>query len=563
MPSSDDSSRTMLLDIPPDVLEQAGASRRTKKLVVHRSAQSSPIRDPDLRELFQRVYDAAFITTLTGRIIDVNVRALQFFDYTREEFTERTIADVILGLDEAVLQTVLQNLHKDRFTLIQAQCGRKDGSQLPAEISTSRLSLSSKDYLCFFVRDITARREAEEAVQRAHDALAAEVEERARINEDLCLEIIERKRVAEELNEAIARLREHDRAKSEFVSNVSHELKTPLASIRYMTENMLRGVVGDLPDRGYEYMGMIKEDCVRLTRTVEDILDMSRIEANTLKLDPHKVHFPRFVRQTAESLRIHAEAEDLTMTVSIDAPNGFVDCDPLKIERAIFNVVKNAIKFNMPGGSVDVVLHTDPSQPGLFIVDVVDSGIGIAPEHLDRVTERFFRVGEHISGTGLGLAICKELLDRHGGGIDLQSPPSRRCRGTQVSLHFPVAEPLSVLVVSDDDDLCTVAGEQLVAYGCRAMLTDSVANAFEITAQERPNVVLVDWVAPGMEGSITIGRLKSEDALSDVMIVAIVGEDADPVKQEILTGFAIATVIYPWQEADLFKALAQVPLAGV
>lgn len=568
----DAASTTMLIDIPlEDVLEQAtraaprGAPMprgipRGKKISRRRKENGIPVGNADLTELFQGVYDAAFITDLKGKILESNVRASQFFNYTRQELCEKHITDVILGLDESVLQTILENLQKDQFTLIQAYCGRKDGSQFPTEISSSRLRLSSEDYLCFFIRDITARRQAEEDLREAHNALELEVEERTKANEDLRVEIAERRRVEEELNKAIERLKEHDRAKSEFVSHVSHELKTPLTSIRYVVNNMLKGVVGPISDGINSYLAMMRQDCQRLENTVEDILDMSRIEANTLKLNLGKVQFARFVCRTVESLRIQAEAENLTMHVSINDANGFVECDPQKMERVIFNIVKNAIKFNVQGGSVDVTLRADPESCGFLVLDVADSGIGIEAKHLTRVTERFFRVSENVSGTGLGLAICKELLERHGGKLDLKSPPPGKDKGTLVSMRVPVADAPTVLIISDDESIRDLLMREAAGNGYRVASSESGERAFDIMREVRPDLVSLDWIAPGMEGSVTIAGMKGDGDLRDIPIIAITGAEMDVAKREILQGFGIPALASPWREEDLLNRLEEVIL---
>jgi signal transduction histidine kinase len=103
---------------------------------------------------------------------------------------------------------------------------------------------------------------------------------------------------------------------------------------------------------------------------------------------------------------------------------GFVDGDPHKLERLILNVMHNAIKFTPARGRIEVRMGSRPDWPGFLALDVIDNGPGIDPQHLHRVTERYYRVGEHVTGTGIGLTICKEILDLHGGRLDLKSPRS-------------------------------------------------------------------------------------------------------------------------------------------
>ncbi len=144
--------------------------RKTKsgKLAGNRHAV---VRDPNFQQLFQSVYDAAVITDPRGDILDANTRAEEFFNSERREFVKFNVLDLISGADESLIKTLRTNLESDRFTLIEAHCQRFDGSLFPSEISVNRLQLTGQDYLCFFVRDITVRRQTEERVRIVHKAI--------------------------------------------------------------------------------------------------------------------------------------------------------------------------------------------------------------------------------------------------------------------------------------------------------------------------------------------------------------------------------------------------------
>lgn len=561
-------SKTILLDIPPSIMGHGRQLRpvRPKPAIRGRVRPLAPspaavaIAHADIKVLFENVYDAAVITDTAGIILDANPRASHAFDYTHDEFCKKNVATVILGFDARVMKMVCDNLTNDRFTLIQASCIRKDTSEFPAEISTSRMRLPGCDLLCFFIRDVTARREAEEQIQHAHDALEIEVQERTKLNEALTAEIAVRTTAEERVRQAIVKLQEHDRAKSEFVSNVSHELKTPLASIKYISGNLQKGIAGPLDPRAQEYLEMIRADCERLTRTVEDILDMSRIEANALKLRCVKIHFPRFVRNTVESLRIQVEAAGLRLSLSLDDTHPFVNGDPQKLERVIFNVIRNAIKYNVPQGSVEVHLRADPLNTGNLLLEVIDSGIGIEPQHLKRVTERFFRVGEHVSGAGLGLAICKELIEHHGGTIELQSPPPQRASGTWVGLRFPVVAPPLMMSLCDEAAVCAKVRGQLTASGYAVAPVSMEADLAAEVATRKPDLIVLGWTGPGLEAARVISALRGSEPLQAIPLLIITSGDGNPVKREILRGVGAAILTAPWQDVDLFRRIDQVAL---
>ncbi|MFH0880169.1 MAG: SpoIIE family protein phosphatase [Lentisphaerota bacterium] len=183
MPGDDPFQATMRIDIPPDVLEQLRAPKQAPDIPARKHAHTTVIRIPgkhvdapglggtDFLELLQSIYDAALITDLKGGILSANDRAIQFLQFARDEFLRLNVLGVLSGASESLLATIWDTLQKDRFVLIQACCVRKDASLFPAEISVNRLHLSGKDYLSFFIRDITLRKEAEERLRTGYNAI--------------------------------------------------------------------------------------------------------------------------------------------------------------------------------------------------------------------------------------------------------------------------------------------------------------------------------------------------------------------------------------------------------
>ncbi len=171
-------SKTMRIDLIPDVPARPSGNQRPRVVFERRQGVSIPrtpredgeLEDSHFQRLLQRLYDAALIADGHGRIVDVNVRAEEFLSYSGGELRGMTVFDVISGADESVLRTVSDNLENERHTLIQAYCLRKDGSYFPAEVAVSKLGLG-RLHLCFFIRDITIRRQAEEMLITEHNAI--------------------------------------------------------------------------------------------------------------------------------------------------------------------------------------------------------------------------------------------------------------------------------------------------------------------------------------------------------------------------------------------------------
>ncbi len=179
----------MRIEIPPELrkeLEQDGKVRTTIRRRASKPMRTAPktesgritasrheaVSDPNFQQLFQSVYDAAMITDTRGDILDANTRAEEFFlSRNHDEFLKCNILDLISGADESLIATLRKNLESDRFTLIEAYCQRFDGTLFPAETSVNRLQLTGRDYLCFFVRDVTVRQKTEEMVRTVHKAI--------------------------------------------------------------------------------------------------------------------------------------------------------------------------------------------------------------------------------------------------------------------------------------------------------------------------------------------------------------------------------------------------------
>jgi len=261
--------------------------------------------------------------------------------------------------------------------------------RFPAEIAVNKIGLDKAGQLCFFIRDVTVRKRAQDA-----------------------------------LEDAFRRLEEHDRAKSQFVSNVSHELRTPLTSMTYAVANMLNGVCGPITDRIRKYLELLDGDCKRLLGTVNDILDLRKIEMKTFKLAKARVPFFRLVNRSSESLRVQADQRNVKLTIQSAAGAWFVDCDAQKFERVMVNVVGNAVKFTEQGFiRLAARIENKDRDECLLFFEVEDTGPGIDDAYKDRMFDPFSQqdasINRKYGGTGLGLAISRHLARLMDGDVEV------------------------------------------------------------------------------------------------------------------------------------------------
>jgi signal transduction histidine kinase len=269
-------------------------------------------------------------------------------------------------------------------------------------------------------------KERDAAISRAYqelEQLAQSLEQRVRQR-------------TQELQTANERLQEMDRLKSAFVSMVSHELRTPMTSIKGYVDNLLDGVAGDLNEKHAYYLSRVKHNVERLTRMINDLLDLSRIEAGVVQLQVGPVSIHDLVTDVVEGFRTIAREKSITVQARHEKALPTVPGDRDKLYQVLTNLIQNAIKFTPRGG--DVRISARRRDDGFVQVCVADTGCGIPSAECRKVFEKFYR-GEsappEAQGAGLGLAITKSLVELHGGQIWVESAPGQ---GSRFSFTLPI-----------------------------------------------------------------------------------------------------------------------------
>ena len=231
--------------------------------------------------------------------------------------------------------------------------------------------------------------------------------------------VVERTQELQNVNE---RLQDHDRRRSKFVSVASHELRTPMTSIKGFVENMLDGLTGQLSDRQQHYLQRVKHNVERLTRIINQLLDWSRIDVGRIELKPEPVSIREFVGDVVESFQTLAAEKSLTLQIAACGDLPLVLADRDKLEQILWNLIGNAVKFTPQGGQVTVEFALRRDR---FVeVCILDTGCGIAPHELSKVFNEFSKVESSIpssQGAQLGLFITKSLVKLHRGEIWVES----------------------------------------------------------------------------------------------------------------------------------------------
>jgi signal transduction histidine kinase/DNA-binding response OmpR family regulator len=339
--------------------------------------------------------------------------------------------------------------------------------------------------------------------------------------------------VALENSQLYTRMQDASRIKDEFLASLSHELRTPLNAILGYARMLRSGMVP--PERTEKAVETIERNATSLTQIVEDVLDISRIVSGKIRLNVQPVQFPDIVRSAVDAMAPAADAKGVRLEVVLDPAASPISGDPERLQQVMWNLLSNAVKFTNRGGKVQVRLQCVNSH---IEVAVSDTGIGIPPEFLPHVFERFRQADAGISrergGLGLGLSISRQLIEMHGGTIDVSSAGVNQGTTFRVKLPVMIVQPAEtqvnrvhprvaaiprpltlpglpgthVLAVDDETDALSLVSEVLQAAGARLTTASSVEDALQILESEVPDVIVADLGMPRLDGFQFIERVR-------------------------------------------------------
>lgn len=355
--------------------------------------------------------EAIIVTDGAQRITLFNEGAERIFGYAAAEVTGKSIEMLIppearKGHGEHV-RKFKESPDTSRFMSARQEIGAlaKGDVVFPAEASISKLELQGETVFTVLLHDITERKKARQLLLAAKDE-------------------------AESAN----------RAKSEFLANMSHELRTPLNAILGFSEVIRSQVLGPVGIAKYvEYADDVHRSGEHLLEIISDILDVARIDAGQISLDEDIVTVEELIESSVMLIRERAEAGDLDLALELPSDMPSIMCDRRKIKQIVINLLSNAVKFTERGGRVSVGARIDDGS-GEAVIEVRDSGVGMAVEDIPRVMEPFTQIASPMTrqheGTGLGLPLVKKLVELHGGSIDMETAPGE---GTTVRIRLPAS----------------------------------------------------------------------------------------------------------------------------
>ena len=328
----------------------------------------------------------------------------------------------------------------------------------------------------------------------------------------------------------VTRETEVDRMKTEFVSTVSHELRTPLTAIKGYLDLMLDGQAGHLTSTQREFLSLAGESTDRLTTLINDILDISRIEAGGTRLRRIPTDYRPVVQHVVQMLTGQAKAKGIALGMQFTKINPWVEGDPDRISQVMFNLVSNAIKYTPAQGKVTVRVTCDED---VVTTQITDTGPGIAPDELERVFERFYRADNSTTretgGTGLGLAITKALVERMGGSVTVTSTlglgttfsvSMRRAAATPTNGIPTDEETLRLYLVVDGDPVRRQAtASSLRGHRSAVSAATSTGEALRRSRGLRPDCILLAPFSPGVDAPSLLSDLRASALTAQIPIL--------------------------------------------
>lgn len=510
---------------------------------------------------FSAMAEGAVITDARGAILWVNDAFCAIYGYNRDE---------VIGRNPRILKSGRHgdDFYREFWRQLTANGHwrgelwnrRKNGEVFPEEISIQALRGADGRITRFIsiFSDITERKRSEEELEKYREHLEELVRQRT-----------------EELTVARDQAEAANRSKSIFLANMSHELRTPLNAVIGFSQLMDRDpALSPTQRRNLEIIGGSGNHLLTL---INDVLELSKIESGKTTLVAEEVDVAALARRSVDMMRVRAEQAGLALRLESAMPPPIVMLDAVKLRQILLNLLSNAIKFTPAGGEVVVAVAAAPTAAGRvrLTVAVSDTGIGIAPEDQERIFQPFEQAGRsHHAGTGLGLTISRQYVRMMGGELALQSAPGQGARfwfalevpvvadrtpppsvaGRVVAIR-PADRGRRILVVDDMAEARLLVRSLLEPLGFRVDEADNGRAAVEMTAAFKPDLVLMDWRLPELDGLAATRQLRERPDLAGVRIVMLTANVLDESRREALAAGADDFMAKPYEEADLYTLL--------
>jgi PAS domain S-box-containing protein len=475
---------------------------------------------------FKDALDAHCIVAITdarGKITYANDKFCAISKYSREELIGRDHRIVNSNYhSKAFIEELWQTISSGKVWKDLMRNQTKDGSFYWVDTTiVPFLGKDGKPLQYISIRsDVTASQQAQETLSDAH----------------------------QELSKANTELDKSARMKDEFLANMSHELRTPLNAILGLSESLLEQVHSPLSPRQQKNITTISNSGEHLLSLINDILDLSKIEAGMLELNLQKVQLKEFCESCLIFVRTQALKKNLQVGFQMEQESRSVLVDPMRLKQILVNLLTNAVKFTSRGKRIGLIVNI-PKEDSTVEFHVWDEGIGISPDDGDKLFKSFSQVDSGLNraqeGTGLGLALVAKLTDLHGGNVELKSeaykgsrfivtlplrltaasnPPmgdtTPELNNAQIRDSSP-SRTFKILLAEDNETNIETIGGYLTDHGFEMSYAKNGVMAVEMAAELQPDLILMDIQMPLMDGISALKHIRKNVVLQTIPIIAL------------------------------------------
>lgn len=508
--------------------------------------------------------DALLIMDHHGRILDFNGAAESMFGHKRGDVLGRLMGDVIvpLSMREAHAKGLKRFLESREPKILRQRLRlsalRADGTEFPVELTVSQVPVNEPPVFAGAIRDVTSQVEHERELNSAF-TVAKKAEAELLIERETLAERVDERTA--DLSAANAELSRAARSKDEFLASMSHELRTPLNTILGSTESLEEGIYGELDVKQRRPIEMIDESGRHLLSLINDILDLSKVQAGVVELELESIVPEEIAEASLRLIREAALKKRLNISTQFDHSIETVHADGRRLKQILVNLLSNAVKFTPEGGNVGLEYVADPEREAVHFV-VWDSGMGISREDQQKLFAPFIQLDagldREFSGTGLGLALVSRMTELHGGSVSVESPGVGE--GTRFTVSLPWEAPTVVrnptegtgaggepeaaieeldpplggaaplvLLAEDNEVTIEVMSAVLQAQGYRLIVARNGQEAVDRAKEESPDLILMDVQMPVMDGIEATKQIRdiTELASTPIIIVTAVAMDGD------------------------------------
>lgn len=362
----------------------------------------------------------------------------------------------------------------------------------------------------------------------------------------------------------ITKEKEIDKAKTDFISITSHELRAPLASIKESVSLICEGAAGEVNEKQKKFLLIAKRNIERLANLVNDLLDISKIESGKMEIKRSRNNINDIAQEARAIFKAFAESKNVEITLEKNDNLPQVNADKDRITQVFANLISNAVKFSEPGDKI--VIHLGFYEPDKSLIEAVveDKGMGIDKKDIGKIFQKFYQADSSTTrksgGTGIGLAISKDIIELHGGKIWVESSPGE---GSKFIFTLPIEYSektqagKTILIIDDDPDFCLILKKILELNNYNAITSLTGEEGVENAKKYGPDLIILDIMMPDIDGFEVCGALKREPITSPIPVIILTALGFEEDAKKAFAMGAEGYIIKPFEKESFLFTIKQ------